>query len=496
MLSSPADLKKLIKIIAQTPDFAFIDRIGQKLPQARIYLVGGIIRDHLLGRPSKDFDFVASRVSAEDLTQTLEALGQVEFVGQHFGVYKFIPAKNTLRQAIDIALPRTEISTGPKYQDFKVASDPNLPIEDDLSRRDLTINAMAFDLFAGELIDPYGGQKDLRDKIIRVVGSPEKRFTEDYSRILRALRFSAQLNFSFDPASWQAIKKYAPRIIKSELTAPSRQIVPYEVIGQEFAKAVDANPIKTFDLYDQSGLTDLLLPELAACRGVAQPPEFHGEGDVWVHTRLAVSCLKPVHSLGLKMAVLFHDIGKPPTQKMPAETGTRIRFDEHDVVGADLATKICRRFRYAEKFSEYVSWLIQYHLVFIHGRIEDMKPKTIKKYFLDHPQRGNDLLLLYHFDSLASQADQTKSQKIARLEEIKDHIANIRRAYAEAKTTSFRHLINGQEVMSQFNLQPGPAVGLYLELADYYILKYITSHKKEPNKKQIQSYLEQSPYLK
>ncbi|HBX16465.1 MAG TPA: hypothetical protein DEF57_04215, partial [Candidatus Magasanikbacteria bacterium] len=273
---------QLRRALKQAAGLGFANRLLKKFPEAKIYLVGGIVRDWILKRVSQDYDFVVSGVPTKKLEAFLKTQGQVNLVGRRFGVFKFTPKKSTL--TLDIALPRTEHAWGTGgYKDVETQSDWRLPIEEDLKRRDFTINAMALEMSEKKLIDPFDGQTDLKKKLIKTVGKPRERFKEDYSRMLRALRFAAQLNFTIEKNTWLALIKMMKKI--------SNGIVPAEVIAKEFIKSLMSDPVKTLDLWGASGALKYLMPELLKMRNCPQPKEFHAEGDVWTHTRIALKNL-------------------------------------------------------------------------------------------------------------------------------------------------------------------------------------------------------------
>lgn len=253
--------------------------------EIRIYLVGGTVRDYLLGRPTKDFDFVVCGLPPQRLAATLVDLGMVDFVGRRFGVYKFKPKNSTI--VFDIALPRTEQSRTHqgKHTDFEIVADYRLPIEHDLVRRDFTINAMAYDWIANKLIDPTGGAGDLKRKKITTVGVPAQRFTEDYIRMLRAVRCAAELDFAIAPATLRTIKQLAPKLHQPQ--------VPREPIAIELSRALATNPVSTTRLLEQSGLRQALLPEV-------RPPAIR-----WA---LAAMEKNPNTSYAVRLALLFYSL--------------------------------------------------------------------------------------------------------------------------------------------------------------------------------------------
>ncbi|TAL50351.1 CCA tRNA nucleotidyltransferase [Patescibacteria group bacterium] len=268
----------LISTLSSHRELSFVDDFLFEHPTAGLYLVGGAIRDALLGRHPReiDFDFVVTGLAAEDVDAWFRTRGKLSLVGQHFGVYKFIPTGFSPQQTsfIDIALPRTEtVSQGSlgEYKDFDVQSDPHLPIETDLSRRDFTINAMAFDVREKKLIDPFHGQEDLAQKTIRAVGNPTQRFTEDLSRILRGIRFASELNFVVEPQTRQAIKTLVPKLnLQKNVDGGREYVVPRETIGMELAKAFSRNPTRAIRELISQGVIQELFPSVQAIYDVDQ----------------------------------------------------------------------------------------------------------------------------------------------------------------------------------------------------------------------------------
>jgi poly(A) polymerase len=486
-------LVSLTKKIKQDRNFVFISALQEEFPQSEIFLVGGVVRDQIIGRKLKDFDFVIRNIPPKKLKNFLSKKGWIGLVGRSFGVYKFMPRGSKLKEAIDIALPRTEISTGSGYRDFEIQSNPTLSIEEDLSRRDFTMNAMAVNMKDDSLVDPFGGLGDIEKKKIRTVRDPYERFSEDYSRILRAVRFSAELGFKIESKTWEVIRKLAPKILTEQIFEnKKRTTVPYETVSSELLKTLDTDPLKMLELYDQSGILKLLLPEVEALKGVEQPQEFHEEGDVFEHTKICLKKISKDASIELKLALLLHDIGKPPTQKTPEEHGVdRIRFDEHAEIGAEMAGKICKRLRLSKKMTEHIVWLVKNHLLFISGRVEDMRPATVKKYFIDDYKKGDDLLELYRIDVESSQSINIK-ENLRRHEEVVKYVNKMRDSFKKAKVKTFRHVISGNDVIKYFDIKPGPLVGKYLAKADRYILEYVTKYNKEPKMKDVVNYLKKS----
>ncbi|MBI2099529.1 CCA tRNA nucleotidyltransferase [Candidatus Uhrbacteria bacterium] len=471
--------KKQNEIIGEMShkDFSFIGRMKKKFPQCEIYLVGGAVRDLILSRPTKDFDFVVRGVGAKNLEKFLDGEGDTDLVGRHFGVFKFLPKGRSV-EPFDIALPRTEHSLDEGgYRDFDVQSDPSLKIEDDLSRRDFTVNAIAYRLIAlgrniaiREVVDPWNGKDDIKKKIIRTVGDSDERFREDYSRLLRGLRFAIQLGFEIEPGAFAAIGALIPKIndVKNNI-----RIVPTEIIAREFLKSFAADPVRALDLWDKAGAIGALMPELLEMKGCVQPSNFHSEGDVWTHTRLALSLLKSKEykrqfgsespSAETILGVLFHDIGKPRTKQTPQEHGTdRIRFNNHDVVGSVMADGICERLTLSApaEFSidaERIANLARHHLITVHGQVKNIRNNTIEKYFFSPSFPGEALQRVIFCDSSATIPEVGKPD-LKHYFDLRKRIAKLKKLSAERPILP-PPVVNGDEIMKWLKLKPGPEVG-------------------------------------
>ncbi|MBI4600300.1 CCA tRNA nucleotidyltransferase [Candidatus Uhrbacteria bacterium] len=487
-----------IKHLLSQKRFLFIKKLFFAFPKAEAYLVGGAVRDMLLGRETKDYDIVVRNVSLARLQKFLQTQGSVNLVGKKFGVFKFTPSHrsrkagsgtNSLREiepdlVFDIALPRTEFSIGHTghYRDFSVQSDPTLPIEDDLSRRDFTINALAWDIKNNACIDPFGGQRDKKKKIIRAVGKPSARFGEDYSRALRAVRFACSFGYSLEEETARALFRFAKKLneeivpkkrFSKKVDSNSFRVVPYEVIAKEMVRAFIADPLRAFDLYDSFGLFKTLAPELLAMKRCPHDSRWHSEGDVWTHTRLALSRLRAAQfraefgpetpSPLLVFAVLFHDAGKPATIQVPGKDPVdRIRYIGHDRVGAEMARSIVERLRLAsvEGMSvdaETIHWLVKNHLLILNTPVEKMRNNTIERYFYKDPNRGLLLRQLMFADGSASlqknlqpglQAYRRFKKKLAEFEG-----RNTRGAHLPAA------LLDGDDIMKVCRIKPSARVG-------------------------------------
>jgi tRNA nucleotidyltransferase/poly(A) polymerase len=455
------------------------NRLTDDLPSAEVYLVGGAVRDIILKRDTKDFDLVARGVEPERLEAWLADHGQVNLVGKTFGVFKWQPA-GWAGEAIDVALPRTEHSdtgTG-EYRDFSVQSDPKLPIIKDLERRDFTINAMAVNLASGELQDPVGGRADITAKLMRAVGEPHERFRDDLSRVLRCLRQACELSFTIERTTWNGVLELSQRA-STGTRDDGRWLVPREVIARELIKSLAASPRRAIELWDQAGLINLLLPEVSSLKHVPQPKEFHTEGDVFTHTLLALEALSSPAwqnkfaagppSPNVNLATLLHDIGKAVTLRTPEQDGVeRIRTDGHDTAGAAFVLDICERLalpsyldphgRHVE--AEAVRWLVEHHLLLVHGLPESLRTSTVYRYFLADETRGTELLQVILADSLASipPSGQSSTNLIDRMFQ---RIAAIKASLPQG---TLKPLLSGTDIMERFSLSPGPKVGELIEL--------------------------------
>jgi poly(A) polymerase len=354
------------------------------------YLVGGCVRDVLLGREPADYDVATSAAPDEVMRIFPDAYG----VGAQFGVV-LVPAGDVASNVstegftFEVATFRSDIgySDGRHPDEVRFSKDPR----EDVQRRDFTINGMMLDPVSGEVLDFVDGQKDLKAKIIRCVGEPERRFGEDKLRMLRAVRFAARFGFEIEPATLAAIRKLASQI---------RQ-VSHERVRDELTKMLtEGQADSAFLLLDSSGLLHEVLPEIEAMKGVQQPPQFHPEGDVFVHTLLLMEKLPHPCSVALAWGALLHDVGKPPTFRVAPD---RIRFDGHASVGVKMAEAICQRLRFSNDDTQQILALVDNHMRF--AQAMRMSESTFKK-FVRMPQ-FDEHLELHRLDRQASRGDLT-----------------------------------------------------------------------------------------
>ncbi len=339
-------------------------------------LAGGCVRDRLLGKTPKDYD-VATNATPD---QVMALFPGALTVGAHFGVV--IVRKDG--HQIEVATFRSdgEYKDGrrPESVVFSTA-------EEDAQRRDFTINGLFGDPIQNRVIDYVGGEADLEKRLLRAIGDPEKRFAEDRLRLLRAVRFATVLGFEIEPLTWAAVQRHAADI--KEVSA--------ERIRDELIKIfLHPNRLRGFDLLVESGLMEAVFPEILVLKGVEQPPQWHPEGDVFVHTRLMLSLLPEEVSLPLVLSVLFHDIAKPATYTVD-ETG-RIRFNGHDALGAVMGEEILRRLKFPNDVVEPTVVAIENHMKF--KDVQKMRQSTLKR-IMARPT-FEDEMQLHRVDCLGS----------------------------------------------------------------------------------------------
>jgi poly(A) polymerase len=452
---------------ATNPQFDAALRIIAALRAAgfEAYLAGGCVRDLLLGREPHDYDVATS--ATPDIV--LNFFPRTFAVGAHFGV---VLVASTCGAA-DAACAAGEVLEEPRYAVTEVAtfrsdgaySDGRHPdavryttsAEDDVRRRDFTINGLLLDPMKGTGFSPYikganivgalapegnfsgsdlrsavidhvHGLADLDAGIIRAIGQPGERFEEDHLRMLRAVRFAARFGFQIDPATADAIRRLAPKI----------NLVSRERVRDELTKMlIEGHARRAFELLDETGLLAEVLPEVARMKGVVQPPNYHPEGDVWTHTLLLLAQLEPDCPLPLAWGALLHDVGKPPTF-MRAD---RIRFNGHVEVGAAIAADICRRFRFSNDEARQTLSLVENHMRFADA--QHMKASTLKRFFRleNFPQH----LELHRMDCLAGSGNL-------------DHWNYVRERYESMPEEAVRPapLLTGRELIAA-GYQPGAA---------------------------------------
>ena len=359
------------------------EQVVERLRQAGFaaYWAGGCVRDLVLGREPTDYD-VATSARPEEV---LRLYPRAVTVGAQFGVVR-VQAEGS---DIEVATFRSDHGTldGRHPREVRFATSP----EEDVRRRDFTINGLLFDPAAGKVLDFVGGEADIRAGIIRTIGEPAERFAEDRLRLLRGVRFAARFGYRIEEKTWAALKAG---------TAAIEQVSRERVRDELVKMLTEGAARRAFELLDDSGLLAVLLPEVARMKGVEQPPQFHPEGDVWVHTLMMLEKMERP-SPALALGVLLHDVGKPPTFTPPRGPGERIRFDGHADVGAAMAGAICERLRLSNRDTERVVELVRHHLRFKDA--PKMRASTFKRFI--SMDGFDEHLELHRLDCLASHRD-------------------------------------------------------------------------------------------
>jgi poly(A) polymerase len=338
------------------------------------YLVGGCVRDLLLGVKPKDYD-VATDARPDRIMDLFPRSGRV---GAHFGV---VLVRDVFDQ-VEVATFRSDHDylDGRHPEQVRFECDPR----EDVLRRDFTINGLMMDPDDGSVLDFVEGQEDLRRGVVRAIGDPYGRFREDHLRLMRGVRFAARLGFAIEAATMDAIRRDHALILK----------VSTERVRDELTRILtEGGARRGFELLDESLMLGDILPEVAAMKGVQQPPEYHPEGDVWVHTLMLLEQLQQP-SVTLALGALLHDVGKPPTFRV----ADRIRFDGHVEEGMRMAEVILNRLRYSRAEIDQVVALIANHMKFMH--VHQMKDSTLKR-FLRMPE-FQEHLSLHRMDVMAS----------------------------------------------------------------------------------------------
>ncbi len=396
-----------------------------------IYLVGGAVRDGILGIETKDFDFTTN-ATPED---SLELLGKKGYktteIGKAFGTIE-----TTIEECfLHITMYREDIyDKDSRKPEVKTLSD----LDKDLSRRDFTINALAYDMNKNEIIDPYSGLKDLSEGIIRTPDSPNISFSDDPLRMLRACRFISTHGFTPNNEVFEAITKNLERI----------QIVSTERIRDELTKLLTGkNPSLGIKAFVESGLSKLIIPELDELKIEVDPNHHHK--DVYEHTMVVVDRVSP--TLVSRMSALLHDIGKPQTKGI--ENG-KVHFRHHEVVGAKMSKKIMKRLKYDKRTISDVALLVENHLR-PHTFKMGWTDSAVRRYIIDSGELISELNELVRADITTK--NKEKYEDINKyLDEMEERIKEVTE---KEELSKLRPPLSGDEIMEMFNLEPGPDVG-------------------------------------
>lgn len=390
-----------------------------------VYYAGGAVRDRLLGQEPKDYDLATSATPKE-----VQALfKKSDAVGEHFGV--ILVKENG--EAIEVATFRSDGSyTDGRHPESVIFSTP----EEDAQRRDFTINGLFQDPFTDEIIDFVGGREDLGKRLLRAIGAPKERFQEDALRLLRAVRFATTTDFRIENETLTALSDNAHLL---ENISPER-------IQSEFSKIIASqNRARGLDLLVETGIAKVFFPELLDLIGCEQPPQWHPEGDVYVHTRIALDLLGNA-PLTLCLAVLLHDIGKPPTQTWDAEQ-ERFRFNSHDAVGAEMAEVILKRLRYSNQIIKEVAFMVSRHMRFMN--VQEMRTAKLKRFM--SAETFPHELELHRVDCESSNGFTDNLDFL-----------EVKRKEFAAEPLIPPPLLNGKDLMQEIGLSPGPQIGTVL----------------------------------
>ena len=448
----PAPIKE-IAIILNTEGF-------------QCFLVGGSVRDSIMGFTPKEYD-IATNAKPEDVQR----------------IFKYTIPTGIKHGTILVILDdmQVEITTFRSDGNYSDGRHPDkveytASIEDDLPRRDLTINAMAYNVLDGNLIDMFNGMKDIKNKIIRSVGNPYERFTEDGLRIMRAIRFATKLNFNIEKETFEAIC-HSTGMLTS---------IAYERIREEFnGILISDNPFRGIELLRKTGILALIMPELMQGFGVAQN-RFH-KYDVYYHILHTIQAVEPLETeeltLLVRLAALFHDIAKPMVQKKVSKQEEPVYYN-HEVVGANVAKKIMKRLKYSNAEIDFVTLLVRQHMFYYQDEWTDGAVRRFMKAV--GVENIKPLLKLREADRLGSGNRKDKESKA-----IPKLLARIDKIIEEENAITVKDLkINGNDLMQEFNLKPGPIVGKILNYLLDLILDEPSLNDKEKLMEKTRIFLE------
>jgi len=430
--------------------FSNISALGAEL-EISVYVVGGYVRDLILGYDGLDIDFVVvgdALKFSEELKKRIRAGSLVSY--PRFGTCMLQYQNHKL----EFVTARTE-----EYQvHSRKPSVKKADLLSDLSRRDFTINTLAMDIHPdrfGQITDPYNGKKDLDTGLIRTPLDPEQTFSDDPLRMMRAIRFSTKFNFKIDPNTFQAITKTTDRL----------NIISQERITAEFNKILlSSKPSLGINLLEQSGLLNIFLPELVNTKGVEQR-EAHHHKDVYFHTLQVLDKIaQNTDNLNLRIAALFHDIAKPKTKRFNKKSGWT--FHGHEVVGERMVASILHRLKYSNDAINYVKKIVRLHLRPMALVSEEVSDSAIRRMLFLSGAEFDDLMLLCRADITSKNPEKVK--RYLHNYEIVLHKA--REVEEKDQLRAFKSPVNGNEIMTLFNISPGPQVGKIKDIIEEAIL--------------------------
>ncbi len=426
----------------------------------KIYVVGGFVRDLILKRSGKDIDFVVIGDAVEFAKNIHKSLNTSEPVlFPKFGT-AMLQFRDSQLEFVDA---REEI-----YEPF--SRKPEVAKADlisDLSRRDFTINTLAMELSPenfGKIIDPYNGISEINEKIIKTPLEPEKTFSDDPLRMMRAVRFAATLDFEIDPETLNSIKNVAERL----------EIISQERITEEFNKIIlSPNASKGLELLDSCNLLIHFLPEFVQAKGVEQKHEYHHK-DVFYHTLQVVDQIsKQTENLQLRLAALFHDIAKPKTKRFSEETGWT--FHGHEVGGEKMTGGILKRMKYSKEVINYVKKLVRLHLRPMALVSDEVTDSAIRRLLFLSGEDFDDLMILCRADITSKNPQKVKKY-------LRNYEILVTKALEVEKrdhVRAFKSPVDGIEIMKKFNLEPGPTIGKIKKIVEEAILEGIIPNEHD-----------------
>lgn len=438
--------------------------------EPRAYLVGGFVRDAILGKNPKDADLEVYGISQDRLEDLLKQLfgDRVNAVGQAFAVYKINLGEGL---DLDVAMPRRESATGKGHKDFVVTGDPSMTAEEAAGRRDFTVNSMLADPLTGEIVDPYHGADDLESHLLRIV-NPET-FVEDPLRVYRALQFAARMNLIVEPKTKQLLKQMVEQ--------GSLDHLPKERISEELKKLLEKSPKPSIglELAKELGIIERYYPELAALEATPQEVDWHPEGNVWIHTMMVIDKAAQItrdpafdideeHRLEVLLSALCHDVGKPSTTK---ESDGKIHSHGHEVAGKDSAKKLMSKWMFGKQTDQAVVAMTMSHLVPLqiireveNGKMDERALNNALRRLIRniHPCSWRSLLAVCASDIQGRGGDkQAQLEETEKLHSIIAQTIITKQLDKDPK----KNLISGDDVLA-LGLKPGAQVGALIKAVE------------------------------